>query len=406
MPDVETRERRPGQLGVSPLPMRFRPLPFDSPLTPYEAQAIALLEAHRARDGETLGFVHNKHPRFLDTAVKWLPRKLTAEDVAAVPFDLEDARLVVARGYDFDDWEALTEYVRAVSDRSSEAFLFESAVEAVVSGDESGLSRLLYTRPHLIRDRSTRRTHFDPPVHRATLLHYISANGVEGFRQSTPPNAVAIAKRLLYAGADANALAGMYGGDCTTLSLLVSSEHPARAGLQVELVDTLIDFGASPNPGGAGNWVSPLQTALLFGYRDAADALIRRGARIDQIVTAAGLGRVELTRSLLAGAEDKERHAALALAAQNGQAETVRLLLEAGEDPSRYNPAGFHSHATPLHHAALAGHLPVVRLLVEAGARLDIKDRYWDGTPADWAVFGGRDEVAEYLQRHVAETRG
>jgi uncharacterized protein (TIGR02246 family) len=54
------------------------------------------------------------------------------------------------------------------------------------------------------------------------------------------------------------------------------------------------------------------------------------------------------------------------------RADIVRLLLDAGEDPNRYNPDGLHSHSTPLHQAALAGHDAVVRLLVERGARLDI----------------------------------
>ena len=60
------------------------------------------------------------------------------------------------------------------------------------------------------------------------------------------------------------------------------------------------------------------------------------------------------------------RHRALALAAQFGHTDTVRMLLDAGEEPSRYNPIGCHAHSTPLHQAALAGHIEVVRLLVEA----------------------------------------
>ena len=88
-------------------------------------------------------------------------------------------------------------------------------------------------------------THFDPPVHGATLLHYVAANGVEGYRQMTPPNAVAVATMLLEAGAEPDALADMYGGQHATMSMLVSSDHPARAGVQVPLVDTLVDFGAA-----------------------------------------------------------------------------------------------------------------------------------------------------------------
>jgi len=72
-------------------------------------------------------------------------------------------------------------------------------------------------------------------------------------------------------------------------------------------------------------------------------------------------------------------------------------LLDAGEDPNRYNPVGCHSHSTPLHQAAAAGHLEVVRLLVERGARLDLKDTHWRATPAGWARHEGRKEVEAFL---------
>ena len=36
--------------------------------------------------------------------------------------------------------------------------------------------------------------------------------------------------------------------------------------------------------------------------------------------------------------------------------------------------------------------------LVERGARLDLRDRIYDGTPLDWAVYGERSEIADYLR--------
>jgi hypothetical protein len=101
---------------------------------------------------------------------------------------------------------------------------------------------------------------------------------------------------------------------------------------------------------------------------------------------------------LLPGASTEERHRALALAAQNGFAGIVRLLLDAGEDPNRNNPKQNHSHSTPLHQAVWSGHMDVVRLLVERGACLDIKDTIWHGTPLGWAEYGGRKEIAEFLR--------
>jgi len=46
----------------------------------------------------------------------------------------------------------------------------------------------------------------------------------------------------------------------------------------------------------------------------------------------------------------------------------------------------------------------VVRLLVERGARLDLKDVLWQGTPAGWAQHAGHAELAEYLSG-LSETR-
>jgi ankyrin repeat protein len=113
---------------------------------------------------------------------------------------------------------------------------------------------------------------------------------------------------------------------------------------------------------------------------------------------AAALGRIDDARRLLPGASRQDRHLALTLAADFGRAEIVQLLLDAGEDPNRYNPVGGHSHTTPLHQAAGAGHTEVVRLLVERGARLDLKDLLWPATPADWARHAGKAEIEGYLR--------
>lgn len=327
-----------------------------------------------------------------------------AEQAQQLPnLDFADAQLALARWYDFQSWAALVEYIEAVTQKDSPVWRFEAAVEAVINGELPILKSLLRDDPELVRARSTRVTHLDPPVHRATLLHYVAANGVEGYRQKCPANAVDVAKTLLNAGAEVDALADMYGGQCTTMSMLVSSCHPANAGVQVPLVETLLDAGAAIEARGSGRWTSPLMTALAFGYRNAAEALVARGARVDSLPAAAGLGRIDDAARMLPNADRESRHRALALAAQHGHADIVRLLLDAGEDPNRYNPDGNHSHSTPLHQAALAGHAAVVRLLVERGASLDIKDKGYHGTPLGWAIHGRQVEIANYLRAHGAE---
>ncbi len=378
--------------------MELTRLSFASRLEPYHEQADALLAAHQAGDSQAIRIFHENHPRFLDAKILWLPRDIADSEIQNTALDAADAQLTLARWYNFQDWSALAQYVDAVTQKNSPVFQFEAAVEAVIAGDLAALPSMLRENPELVGARSTRITHFDPPVHRSTLLHYVAANGVEGYRQKTPANAVDIAKALLQAGAEADSLANLYGGECTTMSLLVSSCHPAQAGVQVALVDTLVDFGAAVEPRGSGKWQSPLMTALVFGYSPAAEALVRRGASVDNIAAAAGLGRLSVAARMLPNSDADGRHRALALAAQLGHVDVVRLLLDAGEDPNRYNPDGTHTHSTPLHQAALAGHDAVVRLLVERGARLDIKDTIYQGTPLGWARHGGQTEIAKYLE--------
>jgi peptide-methionine (S)-S-oxide reductase len=160
-------------------------------------------------------------------------------------------------------------------------------------------------------------------------------------------------------------------------------------GVQTALVDLLCDYGADPDAG--------MGAALGHGEFEAVDALIARGARVD-LRAAAATGRIEEARSTAADASALDRHLALAWAAQFGHVAIVELLLDLGEDPNRFNPQGANSHSTPLHQAALAGHADTVRLLVQRGARLDIKDILWNGTPADWADHGGHPQVAASLR--------
>lgn len=355
------------------------PLPFNATVADYQREAETLFAALQSGD-ESAGWRFKwEHPRFRGESI---------QEVRDAALAITDAQMVVAREYGFEDWLHLLELAHAVASDSRVA-RFEAAVEAVVAGDLATLRAMVREDPELVHARSARR-------HHATLLHYVAANGVEGARQKTPANAVEVAKVLLDAGAEADALADMYESKCTTMSMLVSSSHPAEAGLQATLAETLLDYGAALE-GPGSNWQSALMTALAFGFLDAANALAKRGASLNNIAAAAGLGRVDDTARLLPAADAQSKQIALALAAQHGHAEVVRLLLDAGEDPDRYNPDGFHAHSTPLHQAIAAGHGDVVRLLVERGARVDIPDTIYDGTPLDWANYLGRTAIADYL---------
>jgi len=355
-------------------------LSYRDPLSVYDGCARALLRDYQAGDPVA------------ESRFKWLHPRFCGAPLAAVKgLDLsaEDARLVIARECCFDTWSDLASFADAVA-REGPITRFEAAVEALVAGDADRLRTMLRDDPDLVTARSVR-------WHHATLLHYLGANGVEGGRQRTPPNAVELMAMLLEAGAEPDALADLYERKCTTMSMVVSSGHPADAGLQAALAETQLDHGATlEGPGTA--WQSALMTALAFGYLDTAHPLVRRGARVDALTSAAGLGRADDVARLLPAASTAERQQALALAAQLGHPRVVAQLLDAGEDPNRYNPDGFHSHATPLHQAVCAGHLDVVRLLVDRGARLDIRDTIYHGTPLGWAIHCERPEIAEFLR--------
>jgi hypothetical protein len=359
-------------------------LPHGATVEEYRQQATVLFAALQSGEQGALWRVKWEHPHF---------RGQGLAEVKAAALEMADAEAVIAREYGFEGWAELEEFAQAVR-RAGPVASFEAAVEAVVAGDVAGLRSMLREDPELVRRRSARR-------HHATLLHYVAANGVEGARQKTPANAVEVARLLLDAGAEVDALADMYQSKCTTMSMLVSSSHPAKAGLQAALAETLLDHGAALQ-GPGSNWQSALLTALIFGFPSTAEVLVKRGARVDELAAAAGLGRLEDAARLLPAADAASRHAALALAAQLGQAGVVKLLLDAGEDPNRYNPDGYHAHATPLHQAVSGNREEVVRLLVERGARLDVRDTIYHGTPLGWAIYCERPAIADYLRSRGA----
>jgi ankyrin repeat protein len=350
------------------------------PLDAYMRAADRLLDALRARDDAAAWRIRWAHPRFRDRPVA---------DVREAALDVDDARIVVAREHAFDTWDELATFTDRVAHGGVVA-RFEQAAEWVIDGDLPSLDAALREDPMLVRARSVR-------THHATLLHYVAANGVEGARQRTPRNVLAIAGALLDAGADANALAEMYGGRCTTLDLLVSSTPPHEAGVQTALAELLVSRGAAIEHEGS-RWSSALLTALTFGFGGTARALAARARPTTDLAVAAGLGALGDCARLLPTADEASRQGALALAAMHGHARVVRLLLDTGTDPDRFNPDGIHAHSTPLHQAVSSDRLDVVRLLVERGARLDVRDLLYDGTPLDWALHEHRAEIAAYLR--------
>jgi ankyrin repeat protein len=284
---------------------------------------------------------------------------------------------------------------------------FHDAVHAVVDGDEIALRALLDKTPSLVGERAA-------APHRATLLHYVGANGVEAELQRSPKNAAAITRILLEAGADADAAAPIYGARDTTLCMTVTSIHPCLAGVQADIVDALVDHGARVE--GLDGDGQPLGCAVLFGYIRAAERLVLRGARADNVIYAAGLGRADVVRVMLAmrtGTEGILRRndaregrfsfpvaraadayeVALVVAAMHARLSTVRVLLDGGVPVNATPFAG----QTALHFAAQLGRVAIVDELLARGADPRIVDKQMNQTAAEWAREGGHTELADKL---------
>ena len=85
----------------------------------------------------------------------------------------------------------------------------------------------------------------------------------------------------------------------------------------------------------------------------------------------------------------------LITAAADGDAEEVGLLLSMCTN--KHIDSGDYDKRTALHLAAGEGRLEIVRLLCEAGADVNVKDR-WGGRPLDDAKRNRHDDVAGYLE--------
>jgi ankyrin repeat protein len=314
--------------------------------------------------------------------------KLSGSDSRGAKCALADAQFVIARSQGFESWPKFAKDLENLARKNSAVSQFELAADAIVSGDVGTLQRLLKENPDLIRERSVRE-------HGGTLLHYVSANGVEGYRQKTPKNAVQIAEILLNAGAEVDATANIYGGGSTALSLVATSIHPLGAGVQNDLLGLLLDHGAAID--GAHTAPTLIVMCLANGRDGAAEFLASRGAPL-AIEGAAGVGRLDVVRNffeqdgrLKATATTKQMQRGFLWACEFGRDGVVGFLLEKGADLREQADSG----QTGLHWAVIGGHLSTIKLLLERRAPLEEINAH-GGTvlsQALWSFLNGDPEV-------------
>jgi ankyrin repeat protein len=380
-------------------PQDALPLPSNPDLEHYKKRAKDLVKAANDPDPEALAVwakawidsliqLSNLRitPNLPVSTDSWIEQleQFALQEKSRAQLSLTRAQFILARAHGFESWPKFAKHLAAIRQNHSATSAFEQAVESIIAGDQPRLESLLKANPALTRARSTRE-------HQATLLHYVAANGVEGYRQKTPPNAVEIAELLLDAGADVNATADIYGSGATTLGLSATSIHPERAGLQQNLMELLLARGASMNDPGL------VTSCLANGRLPAAEFLAHAGAPLT-LESAAGLGYLEKVKSyfdkkgnLSGKATTQQFHRALFWSAEYGRNQVIEFLL----DHRAPLDARSNDGQTPLHWAVIGGHLDTIQLLVSRGASLTEKNSY-GGTPLGQAHW-----FAEHGPKHI-----
>lgn len=334
-----------------------------------EREAAALRAAHARGEPCTAYLIRGD--KYRDGAAA------TDAEVLAAPLSADAARAALVRWHWFESAERLAAHAHDVVDPR-----FEAACDAIVAGDAAALRALLLAQPSLARQRS-------PFAHHQTLLQHVAANGIESHRQwQSPANAVELARLLLEAGAEPDAPCDSY--MCSTaLTLLVTSAHPARAGVQAPLVELLCEWGAQPD--GPERDGQPLWSAISAWYPLAVEALVRAGATVDNLLFAAAVGDLPRVRSYFDEQGQLLRERALSFGSAR--------VLGAARRPLRPE----HMLEYAVHWACAHRRRAVVEYLLGKSPDPSVREPSWNNTLLESAEYGGDAAIAELVQRYCRQ---
>jgi cytohesin len=271
------------------------------------------------------------------------------KSIPRTPGHLETLRVLLGRGADVDgpgcyyDGRPLQCAARADDTAAAEILLAYGAkadiFRAVLMGDEDLFDTVLNADPSLATTEAESR---------AQPLHLLCSS------KFARPVAVRMAERLVAAGASAAHVAPMRHIAAAPIHFVCFQQD-----IDLALLAFLLDHGSQPQ--------EALYETLWQGEHAAAALLHARGASFE--APWAGSGRPMLCEMI-----------------HWGRAATATWMVGAGAD---VNVAG-KDDLTPLHYAASRGSgAPLVRTLIEAGARLDARDSQGE-TPAALARRLGR----------------
>ena len=331
-------------------------------------------------------------------------------DPNAVTLSEADARLLAAneKGYAF--WLKYDSYIHLDP-------AVKEVIRAVRTGDLEGLKRVLQADPGAANPKWA--PGFEKPANipnDSTPLCCVSEGIFEGTNRKG--NDYELTVELIQAGANTDLIMPtppFASGTPLTTAVSYNALGATRA---------LLEGGAAVDgPDGQG---MPMAYAMLFGFRDIAEALAKYHPKLD-LRFAAGLGDLDsmkrfflpdgsLTEDAGSLADPYDNHyrcertrenilsQALYCACTHHRFAAADYLLERGADLNAIVP-GFDFKATILHRMAaldfggaaapwnFASRVPVIRFLLERGASLEVKDPTFNSTPMGWANHFGHQDV-------------
>lgn len=316
----------------------------------------------------------------VDQVRTWHPDLADApdEDVRRAPLTLDDARLVYARQHGFASWPRFVAHLdRLGAEPEREPFL--AVFEAGKNGDWARATAVLQAHPELARARGT---NGNTLLNLACSLAPCAPADADAAEARAVQHRLAAVQLLLAAGADVQ-----QANDRGWTPL-----HQAAYRNDSAMATLLLRAEARVDATAHGDGGTPLAVALFWGHREVADVLAARAVVPGNLRIAAALGRVDLVARCFdaTGGLTREARAGRAFYRPHSGFPAWRP----SDDPQEILDEA-------LVWAAKSGHVEVMPLLVERGARVNA-DPY-RGTPLVWAAANGRVDAVRWLLDHGAE---
>jgi hypothetical protein len=213
---------------------------------------------------------------------------------------------------------------------------FREAVSAIDTGDVLELERLLTANPALVLERLASPGAWlrdavgdalDGFFQRPYLLWFVAEDPV---RHGRLPANIAVVTRAIIDAARREGATSLQEQLDYALTLVSWSWIARQNGVQIALIDVLVDAGAATD-GNPNN-------ALVNGNFAAADHLLKRGAKLT-LAAALCLGRWDDVDRLVTTATVPQKQFSFVLSALNGKADALRRMIRAGVDVNAPSPA-------------------------------------------------------------------